>query len=287
MFEARKEYPLPHIGLQEQKLFFVREVKRFLQVINRRRRLLEQNLDGRVGNHREAVRRLEDVLHVAHGKDDELFVDIDVGRLVDKARPGAFGVFREPLYQRVAPLQAREHHLKVGQKRRLYLGKVAVDSDVFERVGLCNGPIDDGVLLRRKTAEHNAEHPHQRHDVGAQDIGRRLVLARRRQVERIYVIFGVKRYIEVASADGLRQKLILALGVDDDNLGVEHQRAQNFQLGGVAFAGAGLGKDDRVVVLERKAVKKHQGGVVAVDSVQYPLVGGKVKRYKRKYTRER
>src|SRR3989344_1959102 len=45
VFESSKEDSLPHIGLQQQKLFFVGEVKSFLQAINSRRRLLEQNLD--------------------------------------------------------------------------------------------------------------------------------------------------------------------------------------------------------------------------------------------------
>src|SRR3989344_3707227 len=43
--------------------------------------------------------RLEVVLHVAYGKDDELFVDVDIGRLVDKARPRALSVLAEALDQ--------------------------------------------------------------------------------------------------------------------------------------------------------------------------------------------
>ena len=219
---------------------------------------------------------LEVVLHVAHGKDDKLFVDVDVGGFVDKARPRAFGVFGEALYQRLAPLQPREHQLKVAQERRLYLGKIAVDGDVLERVGFGDGAVDDSVLLGCEPAEHDAEHPYQRHNVRAQDVRRRLVLARQGQVEGVDVIFGVERYVEVAPAHCLGQKFVHALGVDDNNLGVKHQRAQDFEFGGVAFAGAGFGKDNGVVVLQTKAVKEHQTGVMAVDPVEYPLVGREV-----------
>src|SRR3989344_1830971 len=64
MLEACKKYPLPHVGLQQQKLFFVGEVEGFLQAVNRRRRLLEQNLYRGVGNHRQAVRRFEEVVNI-------------------------------------------------------------------------------------------------------------------------------------------------------------------------------------------------------------------------------
>src|SRR3989338_632020 len=202
--------------------------------------------------------RLEVVLHVAYGKDDELFVDVDIGRLVDKARPRALSVLAEALDQELRALHAGEHQLKVGQEWRLYLGKVGVHRYVFERVGFGNGLVDDGVLRGGQPPEHNAEHPHQRHDVGAQDVGRRLVLARRREVKRVDMVLGVERDVEVPPAHRLREELVLALRVDDDDVGVKHQRAQNFELSGIAFAGARLGKDDRVVVLQRKAVKEHQ-----------------------------
>src|SRR3989344_598706 len=58
MLESCKEYSLPHVGLQQQKLFFVGEIEGFLQAVNRRWRLLEQNLYRGVGNHRQSVRRL-------------------------------------------------------------------------------------------------------------------------------------------------------------------------------------------------------------------------------------
>jgi hypothetical protein len=45
------------------------------------------------------------------------------------------------------------------------IGKVAVDRDVFERVGFGDRFVDDRVLLGREAAEHDAKHPHERHDV--------------------------------------------------------------------------------------------------------------------------
>src|SRR3989344_6504547 len=221
------------------------------------------------------------------GKTTHFFVDVLVGGLVDKARPRAFGVFGEALYQRLAPLQTREHQLEVGEERRLYLGKVAVHRNVFERIRFGDGAVDDGILLGGESAEHNPEHPHQRHNIGAQDVRRRLILARQRQVKGVDVVFGVERYVEVAPAHRLGQKLILAFGAYDNNLGVEHQRAQNFEFSGIRFAGARLGKDHRVVVLQTKAVKEHQRCIVAVDPVEYALVGREVEGHKGENTGER
>ena len=67
------------------------------------------------------------------------------------------------------------------------------------------------------------------------------------------MVLGVERDIEIAAADRLGQKFVFALGVDDDDFGVEHERAQNFELGRVGFARARLGKDDRVVVFETRS----------------------------------
>jgi hypothetical protein len=33
------------------------------------------------------------VFHIAHGKDDELFVHVDIRRAIHEPAPGAFGVF--------------------------------------------------------------------------------------------------------------------------------------------------------------------------------------------------
>ncbi len=41
--------------------------------------------------------RFQVVFHVAYREDNKFFVDVDVGRLVDKARPRALGVFGKAL----------------------------------------------------------------------------------------------------------------------------------------------------------------------------------------------
>src|SRR3989344_4853780 len=64
MLEAGKKDPLPHIAFEQQIFFLIGEVKGLLQVVDGRRRLLEQNLDGRVGYHREPVGRPEKVVDV-------------------------------------------------------------------------------------------------------------------------------------------------------------------------------------------------------------------------------
>ena len=68
--------------------------------------------------------RLELVLHVAHGKDDEFVVDVHVCRAVDEAGPGALGVFGKAFDQRFGAFHAGQHEFEVGQKRRRDIGEI-------------------------------------------------------------------------------------------------------------------------------------------------------------------
>src|SRR5205809_652592 len=97
------------------------------------------------------------------------------------------------------------------------------------------------------------------------------------------MVLAVERNIKVPPSHRLGEKLILTLGVDDNNLSVKHERTQNLQLGGVAFAGARLGKYHGVIILQTKAVKQHQRGIVTVDAVKDAFIAREVKRDKRKY----
>lgn len=345
MLEPRKEDSLPHRRFQQEVLFLVGEVEGLLDHVYGRRGLFEEHLDGRVGNHREPVRRLEKVahilgnsskpqvvlsaalgereeegrrilrlhhpprlvhhqhalfkcsahhipdvvhddvhgdwleliLHVADGENDKLLVNVHVGRLIEKARPGALRVLIEALGQRLASLHPREHQIKVRKQRGGLARKVGVGGDVFERVSLGNSRVNNGVLLRRETAEHDAKKPHEVDNVGAQDIGRSLVLAGEGQVKGINVVLGSQRNVEVAPARRFRHVLILAFGVNHNDINIKHETAQDFQLGGIGLACPRLGKGDRVVIFHREAVKHHQRGVVAVDAIENAAIAGKVK----------
>ena len=231
--------------------------------------------------------RLEFVLHVAHREDDELLFEVDVGRLVHESRPRAARVFRETLDQGLASLHAGEHLFKVGEQRRLGAGEVGIAGNIFERIGLADGAVDDGVLFGRKAAEHDAEEADERDDVGAQNILRILVLFYRREVERIDVMFGGERDMERAAAGRLRELFVFALGVDDDDIRAEHERAQDLKLRRIALAGAGLREDDGIVVLERKTIEENERRIVAIDAVQNPPVTREVKRDEREDRRKR
>ncbi len=120
------------------------------------------------------------------------------------------------------------------------MGEVAVDRDVFERVGFRNSAVDYRVFFGRETAEHDAEHAHERHNVASQHIGRRLVFARRRQVKRVDMVLGVERDIEVAPTHCLRQELVFPLRVYHYHFSIEHECAEYLELGRITFAGARL-----------------------------------------------
>ena len=110
------------------------------------------------------------------------------------------------------------------------LAKFGFRRDVLERVCFGDGAVDDGVFFRRQASQHDAEQADQVDDVRAQDVRGRFVFARDGQVERIDMVLGIERDIEIFAAGGFGHVLVFALRVDDDDLGVEHERAQDLQL---------------------------------------------------------
>src|SRR3989344_4627529 len=133
--------------------------------------------------------RLQVVLHVAHGEDDELLVHVDIRGAVHESRPRALGGFREARGQRVRPLHPRKHELEVGEERRFDEREVRIRGDVLQGVGLGYRLVDDRVFLRRETSEHDAEKADKGNDVVAQDVARIFVFARYREVEGVDVVF--------------------------------------------------------------------------------------------------
>src|SRR3989338_7340914 len=109
-----------------------------------------------------------------------------------------------------------------------------------------------------------------------------LVLRNDGNVKRVYMVLGGKRDAEVAPSDGAGKIFILIFGVYHDNIGAEHKRPNNLKFRRVGFSGARLGKNGRIRVLKREAVKNNQTIVVHINAVQNPLVGGKVGRNKGK-----
>lgn len=55
MLQTHEEYPLPHVGFEEQVLFLIGQIECFLDAIDDGRRLLEEDLYGRVGDDGQAV----------------------------------------------------------------------------------------------------------------------------------------------------------------------------------------------------------------------------------------
>ena len=58
------------------------------------------------------------------------------------------------------------------------------------------------------------------------------------------MVFRVERDFEVTPADGLAHIFVLILGVDHDNVGVEHEGTEDFELGHVRLSGTGFREDD-------------------------------------------
>jgi hypothetical protein len=101
------------------------------------------------------------------------------------------------------------------------------------------------------------------------------------------VVLARKRNIEKTAAGGLRQVFIFALRIDDDDVRVEHKRAQDLELHRVGLAGTGLREDDGVVVLEREAIEENERGIVAVDAVEDAAVARKIEGNEREDARKR
>jgi len=93
--------------------------------------------------------------------------------------------------------------------------------------------------------------------------------------------------MEGAPAGRFGELFVFALGVDDDDVGAEHERAQYLQLRRVALAGAGLREDDGIVIFKRKAVEENERRIVAVDAVENAAVAREVEGDEREDGRQR
>ena len=64
MLEANKEETFADIRLKQQEFLLIGEVEGGLELVDRGRRLLQEDLDRRVGDDRQTVRRLQEVVNV-------------------------------------------------------------------------------------------------------------------------------------------------------------------------------------------------------------------------------
>ena len=80
-------------------------------------------------------------------------------------------------------------------------------------------------------------------------------LAAGREVERVERDGVGAGERQVGAVDGLAEALVFVFGVDDEHLHALVEQAERFEFGEVAFAGAGAGEDDAVVVVAGEAVE--------------------------------
>ncbi len=88
-----------------------------------------------------------------------------------------------------------------------------------------------------------------------------------REIKGIKAAGGVEREINVIAGDGVAESFIFVFGVDDDDFGAEHEGAENFQLDGIGFPGAGFGEDHRIGIFHTEAVKNNETAVVFVETI--------------------
>ena len=72
------------------------------------------------------------VFHISDGKNHHFFVYVHIGRLIDEARPGAFGVFGHSLGQRFPAFHTGQNQFQIGQSRRNGTGKISLGVMSFE-----------------------------------------------------------------------------------------------------------------------------------------------------------
>src|SRR3989344_9584496 len=90
------------------------------------------------------------------------------------------------------------------------------------------------------------------------------------------MMFGRQRDVERTSAGRLRELLVFALGIDDDDIHAEHERPQDLELRGITFAGTGLRENDGIIILQREAVKKDERRIVTVQAVEDAAVAREI-----------
>jgi hypothetical protein len=82
------------------------------------------------------------------------------------------------------------------------------------------------------------------------------------------MVLGIERYVEIMPAGSFGHVLVFLFRVYDDDVNVEHERTQDFQLRAVRFSGAGRGECHGIVVFHGISIEKDQRGVVTVDAVK-------------------
>jgi hypothetical protein len=88
-----------------------------------------------------------------------------------------------------------------------------------------------------------------------------------RDVEGVDVLRGGDGDIEEASAECLGKPLIFIFRVDNDNIGADHERADDLELRRVRFSAAGLRKDHLIRIFQRKSVEDNQRIVVPIHAI--------------------
>ncbi len=163
------------------------------------------------------------------------------------------------------------------------------ECNTVERVGVDDRLVQDTVLGGRDRSQHEAQESVQVDHRAAQHFAFRRVLAANGlgQVERVDAELALDGHGDEGSSHGLAEVGVFVFRVDDEDVGSQHQVAQDLQLRGVGFTRSGRSEEVAVRVREVEAVEDHKGIVVAVDAVEDTVVVCQVAGREREAGRQR
>ena len=198
--------------------------------------------------------RAELILEVANIKDDHAIINIDIRLLREDASKSTGSVFTEALREGGAgAAHVDESIIEITDGRRSGLMSEGIGSNTSTSISVDQGLVEVGFLGGGKTetaiTEHETEKAVKGDEVGTEGVISVLRVDHLWQIKWINTDIGIKAEADIRTADGITEFLIFVLGVDDDNFGAKHHRAQGLKLNSERFTSTRLCENDEVGIL--------------------------------------
>ena len=131
---------------------------------------------------------------------------------------------------------------------------VGVDEGLVEVCFFVGGEAD---LTGDGSTKHETKETVQGDEVGAEGVVGVFVVDDFGKIKRINTDVGIETEPDVATANGIAEFLVLIFGVDNDDFGTDHHRADSFKLDSERLTSAGFSKDDKIGVFKAETIENN------------------------------
>jgi hypothetical protein len=167
-------------------------------------------------------------------------------------------VFFQAIDETGCTIHSLQDGMKILQKWNLFsLDAIIIHRDSLQGIGRDERFFYDSFFVRCDLSEHESEESYHVHDSATQEVSRmRLrILESSRQVERIDFFIAIQADIEIRPSYSIHERPIFVLGVEDDDIGAEHERTKYLELDGERFSSTRLREDTHIRVLRAEPVE--------------------------------